>query len=68
MIPAAAIKAEGDINKIYVVKDGVAREQIVQTGLLENGMIQIKNGIAEGDTVATSNVNALFDGVLVRAS
>ena len=67
MIPAAAVKSEGDINKIYVVKDGVARERLVQTGLLENGLIQVKQGVAEGDLIATSNVNTLFDGVLVRA-
>ncbi len=66
MIPAAAIKTEGDISKIYIVKDGVAREKIVQTGLLENGLIQVKQGVAEGDAIATSNVNTLFDGVLVR--
>lgn len=66
MIPATAVKAEGDINKVYIVKDGAAREVLVQTGLLENGMIQIKTGIAEGDVVATSNVGTLFDGVLVR--
>ncbi len=66
MIPATAIKAEGDINKVYIVKDGVAREKIIQTGLLENGLIQAKQGIAEGDMIATSNVNTLFDGVLVR--
>ena len=66
MVPASAVKAEGDINKVYVVKDGAAREHIVQTGLLENGLIQIKTGIAEGDVIATSNVNTLFDGVLVR--
>ena len=66
MIPAAAIKAEGDINKIYIVKDGVAREKIVQTGLLENGLIQVKQGVADGDVIATGNVNTLFDGVLVR--
>ena len=68
MIPAAAIKAEGDINKIYIVKDGVAREKIIQTGLLENGLIQVKQGVAEGDVIATSNVNTLFDGVLIRAN
>ncbi len=66
MIPATAVKAEGDINKVYIVKDGAAREVLVQTGLLENGLIQIKTGIAEGDVVATSNVGTLFDGVLVR--
>ena len=68
MVPAAAIKSEGDLNKIYVVKDGAARELLVQTGLLENGMIQIKQGIFEGDVVATSNLNELFDGVFVRAN
>ena len=68
MIPAAAIKTEGDVNKIYVVKDGAAREVIVQTGLLENDLIQVKQGVTEGDVVAMSNLNALFDGVLVRAN
>ncbi|MEP6946248.1 MAG: efflux RND transporter periplasmic adaptor subunit [Acidobacteriota bacterium] len=66
MVPASAVRADGDINKVYVVKDGAAREHIVQLGLLENGMIQIKSGVAEGDVVATTNVNTLFDGVLVR--
>lgn len=66
MVPAEAVKAEGDINKVYVVKDGAAREHIVQLGLFENGLVQIKSGVLEGELVATSNVNALFDGVLVR--
>lgn len=66
MVPASAIKAEGDINKLYIIKDGVAHEQIVQVGLLEDNMIQVKNGVAEGDVVATNNLNALIDGVLVR--
>lgn len=66
MIPASAVKAEGDINKVYVVKDGAVREHLVQVGLLENDMIQIKTGIAEGDLIATSNISSLYDGVLVR--
>jgi RND family efflux transporter MFP subunit len=66
MIPASAVKAEGDTSKVFVIKDGAAREHIVQLGLLENDLIQIKSGIAEGDLVATGNINALTDGVLVR--
>lgn len=66
MIPASAIKTEGDINKVYVVKDGAVRERLVQTGLLENDLIQVKTGIAEGEVIATSNLNELFDGVFVR--
>lgn len=66
MIPASAIRTEGDINKVYVVKDGAVRERLVQTGLLENDLIQIKTGITEGEVIATSNLNELFDGVFVR--
>jgi len=66
MIPAAAIRTEGDLNKVYVVKDGAVRERLVQTGLLENDLIQVKSGIVEGDVIATSNLSELFDGVFVR--
>lgn len=66
MIPVSAVKTEGDINKVYVIKDGAAREHLVQLGLLENDMIQVKTGVAEGDAIANGNMNELFDGVLVR--
>lgn len=68
MVPTSAVKAEGDINKVYVVKDGIAHEQLVQTGLLEGDMIQIKSGLQEGQVVATSNLAQITDGIFVRAS
>lgn len=67
MVPTAAIRTEGEVNKVFVIKDGVAREQLVQLGLLENGMIQVKTGVNENDVVAISNISTLFDGVQVRA-
>ena len=66
MIPASAVRTEGESHKVFVIKDGVAHEHIVQLGLLENGLIQIKTGVAEGEMVANSNINTLFDGVAVR--
>ncbi len=68
LIPASAIKTENDINKVYVIKDGAARERLVQLGLLENDLIQVKAGIAEGEVIATSNLGELFDGVLVQVN
>ena len=65
MIPVAAVRTEGEINRVYVIKDGVAREQIVQLGLLEDTMIQVKSGVVEGDLVAVTNVDQLTDGVFV---
>lgn len=66
MIPVKAVKTAGDVNSVFVVKDGAAREQIVQLGLLENDLIQVKSGVIEGDAVVTSNPSALTDGVFVR--
>lgn len=66
MIPVEAVKTEGESNSIFVIKDGAARQQMVQLGLLENGMIQVKQGVNEGDMIATSNLNALSDGIFVR--
>jgi RND family efflux transporter MFP subunit len=66
MIPVTAVKTVGDTNSVFVIKDGAAREQFVQLGLLENDMIQVKQGVVEGDQVAVGNLAALTDGVLVR--
>ena len=55
MIPVPAVKTVGDTNVVFIIKDGIVREQIVQLGLLENDMIQVKTGVVEGDVVATSN-------------
>lgn len=68
MIPVSAVRTEGETNRVFIVKDGMAREQFVQLGLLENNMIQVKQGVAEGDVVATSNLGNLTDGIYVRAS
>ena len=68
MIQVSAVRTEGETNRVFIVKDGMAREQFVQLGLLENNMIQVKQGVAEGDVVATSNLGNLTDGIYVRAS
>ena len=35
-------------------------------GLLENDLIEIKQGVQENEIVATSNVDKLGDGVIVN--
>lgn len=66
VIPVTAVKTVGDTNSVFVIKDGIAREQIVQLGLLEGEMIQVKRGLVDGDRVATGNLSQLTDGVFVR--
>lgn len=66
MIPATAVRAVGETNIVYVIKDGVANERLVQTGLLENDMIEIKQNVQENEVVATSNIDKLSDGIIVN--
>jgi HlyD family secretion protein len=66
VVPIRAVKTVGDTNSVFVVKDGIARETFVQLGLLENDLIQIKSGVAEGDQVVVSDLSQLTDGVFVR--
>jgi len=67
MVPTSAVLAVADTNVVFIVKDGAVREQIVQLGLIENNMIQVRTGVVEGDVVATSNLEQLSDGTFVRA-
>jgi RND family efflux transporter MFP subunit len=66
MIPASAVKVDGDTNKVFIVKDGRAEERIVKTGVLENNLIEIQQGVQENESVAVTNVGQLYDGVSVR--
>ena len=60
------MKTVGDQNSVFVIQDGIAREQLVQLGLLEGDMIQVKRGVIDGQRVATGNLAQLTDGVFVR--
>lgn len=66
MIPTTAVKTEGDTNSVFVIKDGRAEQRQVKLGLLETNMIEVQQGVQEGEAVATSNINQIFDGVAVR--
>jgi len=64
--PAAREKQE----VVFIVKDGRARKQPVETGIQDNMNIEIRNGLKEGDEVITGPFNvvsrSLKDSTLVK--
>ncbi len=66
LVPARAVRSESGINRVFVIKDGYARERVVQVGQAESDLIEIKSGIAADEIVATSNLEFLSEGVAVR--
>ena len=66
LIPARAVRNEAGVNRVYVIKNGHAEQRLVQTGQTEGDLIEIKNGVAADEQVATSNLEQLTDGIAVK--
>src|SRR6476661_3333662 len=66
LVPARAVRNEAGVNRVYVIKDGHAEQRLVQTGQTEGDLIEIRNGVAADEQVATSNLEQLSDGIAVK--
>jgi RND family efflux transporter MFP subunit len=66
LVPARAVRTEGEASHVFVIKNGRAEQRLVQLGQAEGDLIEIKNGVAADEQVATTNVDQLADGITVR--
>ena len=66
LIPARAVVNEAGVNRVYVIKNGHAEQRLVQMGQTDGDLIEIKNGVAADEQVATSNLEHLTDGVAIK--
>lgn len=51
--------------RVFVIQDGVAKLRVVQLGTEEGESMQIITGVAADETVATSNLDKLYEGAKV---
>jgi multidrug efflux pump subunit AcrA (membrane-fusion protein) len=65
LVPARAVHTESGVSRVFVIKNGHAEQRLVQLGQMEGDLIEIKQGVAADEPVATSNVELLSDGVAV---
>jgi multidrug efflux pump subunit AcrA (membrane-fusion protein) len=68
-IPKTAVNRDKttDSNQAFVIQNGKARLRVIGAGSDEGDLVQVRSGIAAGETVATSNLSELYDGVSVTA-
>ncbi len=66
MIPTEAIIPILKGKKIFVCKNGKAKEVVVETGTRTDEQIQITSGIAEGDSVITTGIMQLKEGMNLK--
>ncbi len=51
--------------RVFVIQEGIVKLRVVQLGTEENGFAQIVTGIEPDETVATSNLETLYEGAKV---
>ena len=52
--------------RVFVIQDGTAKLRVVQIGTEEGDFIQILSGVNADETVATSNLDKLYEGARVQ--
>lgn len=62
LLPKAAVLAEAQRNRVFVVADGVVHERIVELGHDTGAMVQVLSGVDAGATVVTVGQSGLKDG------
>ena len=67
MIPTSAVIPQIRGQKVFVMKNGVATSVDVESGIRTETEIQITKGLAKGDTLITTALLALKDGMPVKA-
>jgi multidrug efflux pump subunit AcrA (membrane-fusion protein) len=66
LVPSRALTTQAGVSRVFVIKNGHAEQRLVQTGQTEGDLIEIKNGVAADEQVATSNLEMLSDGIAVK--
>jgi membrane fusion protein (multidrug efflux system) len=65
-VPREAVLDDGDAPAVFVVRDGKAVRQVVGTGTRSAGLVELLDGVAEGESVVTVGASTLRDGAKVQ--
>ncbi|HEX8475924.1 MAG TPA: efflux RND transporter periplasmic adaptor subunit [Pyrinomonadaceae bacterium] len=69
-VPRAAVLSDQNTQsfRVFVIQGDTAKLRVVQIGTEEGDMMQILSGVNADETVATSNLQQLFEGAKVRTN
>lgn len=65
-VPELSIVGDGEDRYVFLVEGGKAKRVKVETGVRQNGVVEILGGVKKGQSVVTEGVVKLTDGVPVR--
>lgn len=65
-VPEEALIAFAGIKKVFVIENGEASERIVKVGERIENLLEITEGVKEGEVIATSSLNKISTGVKIE--
>ncbi len=65
-VPAAALVERGQLQSVFVIEDGFARNRLITTGKRQQDSAEVLSGLAEGEKVVSRMVPGLTDGARVE--
>ncbi|MEA3542042.1 MAG: efflux RND transporter periplasmic adaptor subunit [Pseudomonadota bacterium] len=65
-VPELAVLGDGEERYVFALDGRTARRVKVDTGMRQNGMVEILGGVKPGQTIVTDGVVKLSDGAKVR--
>jgi membrane fusion protein (multidrug efflux system) len=67
VIPRSAIITEDELSHVFVInEDGTASRRSIQLGFENNGLVEVAEGLENGETVVTAGKGSLSDGTRVE--
>jgi len=67
VIPRNAVITEDELSHVFVIdEEGNARRRAIQLGFENNGLVEVADGLAQGETVVTAGKGSLSDGTRVE--
>ena len=64
--PSSALRRDGDLARVLVVRDGRVEERRVTAGIVEGDEVEIRKGVAEGETLVARAAAFLRPGDVIR--
>ena len=62
LVPQSAVLKRGQMEIVFVAKDGKAALRLVKTGKVLEGRVEVLSGLEEGEQVIVSESAQLTDG------
>lgn len=66
-VPISAVRTIGEVSRVFVVTNGVAEERVIELGELLGDDVEVKAGLAAGQSVVNPIPEGLADGATLAA-